>query len=117
MLCLVPPVLDHVLGNVLRILLPQHRQPEHELHAQQVRIPAPPPAAACHLRTRRRAWVATWLVFWRVAVVNCFATDGARDLAVQPPGDAQEQVNVRSRREEVMSRLIHEVRGPSVTHH
>lgn len=83
LLGLLPPVLHHVVRDVLRVLLPQHGQPEHELHAEQVRIPSPPPPEASRsLWTRWGTRIAAGFVFWRLAVDDRLAAYGARDLGV-----------------------------------
>ena len=87
---LVCPVLHHVVADVLRVLLLQHGQPEHQLHLKQVAVPAP----RCRARVLRitavggRRLPATALVAWRrpaVITVQRLAADRARDIVVEPP--------------------------------
>ena len=88
LLGLVRPVVHHVVTNVLRVLLLQHRQPEGQLRGEQVAVPTGPCAHVLRRAAVRRGLLpASVLVSRRLAVVAVqrLAADRAVDVGVEPP--------------------------------
>ena len=82
------PVVHHVVADVLRVLLLQHRQPERQLRSEQVPVPAPRRIPIRRRTAVERRLAPAAVVAGRLTVivaVEGLPADGAGDVAVEPP--------------------------------